>query len=109
MDWLKVIQTVLTEVEVRIKDPDLGIEALAQGLYIAPTHLQRAFTTLTQMSLGEYIRNRRLSLAASALQRGCSVIETALEYGYETPEAFSKAFKRFTVFHPVTCARDRQR
>lgn len=99
MDWLRAIQTVLSEVETRITDPDLGIETLAQEFFIAPAHLQRAFTTLTQMSLGEYIRNRRLSLAAAALQRGSSVIDTALDFGYETPEAFSKAFKRF---HGVT-------
>lgn len=99
MDWLKAIQTVLSEIETRITDPALGIETLAQEQFITPAHLQRAFTTLTRMSLGEYIRNRRLSLAAAALQRGSSVIDTALDFGYETPEAFSKAFKRF---HGVT-------
>lgn len=95
MDWLKAIQTALAEIEDRIQDPTLGADTLARELYIAPAHLQRAFTTLTRMTLGEYIRNRRLTLAAAALQSGSSVLDTALAFGYETPEAFSKAFKRF--------------
>lgn len=53
------------------------------------------------ISIGEYIRNRRLSLAGQEL---CSakikVIDTALKYGYETPEGFTKAFTRFHGFAP---------
>lgn len=99
MDWLKAIQYTLTQIEARISEPDLGIEILAGELFISPPHLQRAFSTLTQLSLSEYIRNRRLTLAAAALQEGQSIIETALQFGYETPESFTKAFKRF---HGVT-------
>ena len=99
MDWLNAIQHILTRIEENIQDPDLGIESLSNELFISAPHLQRAFSVLTQTSVSEYIRNRRLSLAATALHEGQSIIQTALQFGYESPEAFAKAFKRF---HGVT-------
>ncbi len=48
------------------------------------------------MTANEYIRNRRLTLAAQELQTtNLSVIDPAYKYGYESPENFSKAFSRF--------------
>ncbi|WP_338000619.1 helix-turn-helix transcriptional regulator [Paenibacillus urinalis] len=53
------------------------------------------FIYLTDISVGEYIRRRRLTLAAQELSRTDSkVINIALKYGYDTPEAFTKAFRR---------------
>jgi AraC family transcriptional regulator len=50
---------------------------------------------LTDISVGEYVRRRRLSLAAQELSRSNSkIIDLALKYGYDTPEAFSKAIRR---------------
>lgn len=47
-------------------------------------------------SLGEYIRNRRLSLAGAELATGkTKVIDVALKYGYESPDSFAKAFYKF--------------
>ncbi|MEA5011700.1 MAG: helix-turn-helix domain-containing protein, partial [Angelakisella sp.] len=57
-------------------------------------HFRRMFSALAGMSLGEYIRRRKLSLAAMMLQsKEVRVIDVALELGYETPEAFGKAFQ----------------
>jgi hypothetical protein len=54
------------------------------------------FGVVTGFSVGEYIRNRRLSLAGQALAESkTKVIDAALDYGYETPESFTKAFTRF--------------
>lgn len=59
-------------------------------------NFHRMFSFITGMTANEYIRNRRLTLAAQELQAtGISVIEAAYKYGYETPESFSKAFSRF--------------
>ena len=56
---------------------------------------------LTGISIGEYIRNRRLSLAGQEMTLSdVKVIDIALKYGYETPESFSKAFSRFHGISP---------
>ena len=63
-------------------------------------HFQRVFGILCGYSLGDYIRMRRLSLAAEELRRTDEkIIDIALKYGYDTPESFSRAFTRF---HGVT-------
>ena len=50
----------------------------------------------TGVSVGKYIQNRRLSLAAQELLSGnAKVIDTAIKYGYDSPESFTKAFVRF--------------
>lgn len=100
IDWLKAIAYVLQHIEQNLTDKSLNTEILSKELYISAPHLQRAFTILTGLSVSEYIRNRRLSASALALRDGQSVLETALQYGYESPEAFTKAFKRFHGVNP---------
>lgn len=57
-------------------------------------HFQRMFSFITNISLSEYIRRRRLTLAAFDLCEGAAkIIEVAAKYGYSSPEAFSRAFK----------------
>ncbi|CAH1056665.1 hypothetical protein PAECIP111894_02818 [Paenibacillus pseudetheri] len=56
-------------------------------------HFQRIFHVLTGFTVTEYMRNRRLTLAAADLAGSDSkVIDIALKYGYESPEAFATAF-----------------
>ncbi len=63
-------------------------------------HFRRMFSFLAGMPLGEYIRRRRLSLAGELLQtKQLKIIDLALRLGYESPEAFSKAFY---AMHGVT-------
>lgn len=63
-------------------------------------HFRRMFSFLAGIPLGEYIRRRRLSVAGILLQtEPAKVIDLALQLGYESPEAFSKAFQ---AMHGVT-------
>lgn len=81
-----------------LEDADSAKAARHVGL--SRFYLERTFSSLTGMSISEYIRARRLSLAAQELLAGDhKVIDLALKYGYDTPESFSKAFSRF---HGVT-------
>jgi len=69
-------------------------------------HFQRMFSYITEVPLSEYIRRRRLTLAAFELQKGgVRVIDAALRYGYDSPEAFSRAFKELHGVPPAS-ARD---
>ena len=64
------------------------------------------FGLLCGYTLGEYIRNRRLTLAGGELASGdVKVIDTALKYGYDNPDSFARAFTRF---HGVTPSQARR-
>lgn len=78
----------------------IEIEDVARAAMSSKYHFQRMFHVLTGFTVTEYIRNRRLTLAAEELAGTDSkVIDIALKYGYESPEAFAKAFQRI---HGVT-------
>ncbi|WP_080848383.1 AraC family transcriptional regulator [Cytobacillus gottheilii] len=64
-------------------------------------HFRRMFSFLSGMSLGEYVRNRKLSNASFDLQHeGNSVTETAFKYGYESVDGFSRAFREWSGINP---------
>ncbi|QVY62353.1 AraC family transcriptional regulator [Cytobacillus gottheilii] len=64
-------------------------------------HFRRMFSFLAGMSLGEYVRNRKLSNATFDLQHeGKSVTETAFKYGYESVDGFSRAFRDWSGISP---------
>jgi len=92
---LKGIQRAIQYIEENILS-DLDVNEIAEKAYVSPFHFQRLFNLLSGLPLGEYIRNRRLSLAAVDLQSGGGkIIDLAMKYGYDTPESFSRAFVRF--------------
>jgi SAM-dependent methyltransferase len=62
---------------------------------------QRTFSIFMNMSIYEYIRRRRMTLAAIELQKNSiRVIDVALKYGYESPESFTRAFKEIHGISP---------
>jgi AraC family transcriptional regulator len=99
MDWITGIQRALDYTEAHLTDT-VDYEAAAREAASSAFHFQRMFTMLCGYPLGDYIRMRRLSLAAEDLmQTTDKVIDIAYRYGYDTPESFSRAFTRF---HGVT-------
>lgn len=69
-------------------------------------YLQRMFMSITDISISEYIRRRRLTLAAFDLQNSdSSVLEIALKYGYQSSDSFTRAFK---AMHSVTPSKSRE-
>lgn len=99
MDWISGVQRALDYVENHITEP-IHYEDIAKCAYVSSFHFQKMFGMLCGYSLGEYIRRRRLSLAGEMVSRSdAKIIDIALEYGYETPESFSRAF---TKFHGIT-------
>ena len=94
MTWISGLQRVLDYIEDHL-DSEIDPSALAQLAGAGVYHLQRSFSLLTGMTLTEYIRQRRLTLAAGDLLRGSRVIDTALKYGYDSQDGFARAFARF--------------
>ena len=99
MDWMTGLQRAIDYVEAHLTD-DIDYAAAAKEAASSSFHFQRVFSIICGYTLGDYIRMRRLSLAADELMRtNEKVIDIALKYGYDTPESFSRAFTRF---HGVT-------
>jgi AraC family transcriptional regulator len=99
MDWIAGLQNAIDFIEDNLTN-EIDYTEIANQAYSSAYHFQRVFSILCGYTLGEYIRNRRLSLAGSEL--ACSdikVIDAALKYGYDSPESFGRAFARF---HGVT-------
>ena len=95
MEWLTCIRTAVAYMEQHLTE-SIGPQDVAEQVHLSPFFLQRGFSLMTGVGVGEYLRNRRLYEAALDLQKtGERVIDIALKYGYETPESFSKAFARF--------------
>ncbi|MCL2696714.1 MAG: AraC family transcriptional regulator [Oscillospiraceae bacterium] len=99
MDWLLRMNGAVDYIEANLAD-EISYDKAAQIACCSTYHFQRMFSFITGVTLSEYIRRRRLTLAAFDLQaNNLKVIDTALKYGYDSPEAFSRAFKNL---HGVT-------
>ena len=106
MEWIDRINEALQYIESHLEDECLSVPDVARHIHFSHFHLQRVFSMMTDMTLSEYIRQRRLSLAGQALQwGGAKVIDVALKYGYDSPESFQKAFRRFHGITPAAAKR----
>lgn len=107
MEWVTAIKEAIKYMEdelLTIKGP----EEVADHVHMSPMYLQRGFQIMTGYTIGEYIRNRKLYLAAMDLMNtDKKVIDIALKYGYETPESFTKAFARFHNASPSEVRKNR--
>lgn len=107
MNWVQCLQRTLQYIESHLTD-DINIDEIASQAYTSSSHFQLLFHLVTGMTVGEYIRNRRLSLAAQdLLQQHAKIVDVAERYRYETQESFSKAFTRFHGFPPSKVQRGR--
>ena len=99
MEWIQSLTAAIDFIEENLSR-DISSSDVSAHAGLSSFHFQRTFSLLTGLTLGEYIRNRRLSVAGERLAKGnAKVIDVAYECGYETPESFSKAFRRF---HGIT-------
>ena len=108
MEWMTSLNRALHYVEDHLTDEVLSVDTVAHVTAYSSFYLQRLFYILTDISLCDYIRARRLSMAGQELQvKGERVLDVALRYGYDTPESFSKAFRRFHGVTPSAAQRTR--
>lgn len=105
MEWIQGMNAAVNFIEEHIlEDPDL--DKLGKLAGCSPHHFQRIFTYIGGVTLTEYLRRRRMSLAAVDLKdENAKVIDIALKYGYDSPTAFNRAFQSIHGISP-TQARD---
>lgn len=98
MEWIERLNGTIAYIEEHLAE-EIDYEALGRIACCSSYHYQRMFAYMAGMPLSEYIRRRRMSLAAVALQNGERVLDTALKYGYRSPTAFNRAFQ---AVHGIT-------
>jgi len=90
----ELLENVLLEIEKGIRD-DINADMLAEKFYLSSVHLQRLFKFSFGRTIGSYIRSRRLSASiGDLLKTNFSVLDIAIEYGFEYEETYIKAFKK---------------
>lgn len=101
MAWSESIAAAVRYIEDHLLEP-LEIGEIARAAALSPFYFQRGFAMLCGMSVGEYIRKRRLSQAGLAvLASDRPIIDIALDAGYDSPDGFTKAFTRFHGITPT--------
>ena len=105
MDVLTQLNQAMAYIESHIED-DMALADVSSVTAYSSFHFGRLFYYIADMSLSEYIRKRKLSLAAMKLQSGnYKIIDLAVLYGYDSADSFSRAFIKQ---HGVTPSAARQ-
>ncbi|MCL2254986.1 MAG: AraC family transcriptional regulator [Lachnospiraceae bacterium] len=99
MEWIQTITKAVDYIENNLSN-DINIEDVSSHIFMSSSNFQRIFSSVTGITIGEYIRNRRLSLSGQDLLTDTKVIDIAMRYQYNTSESFSKAFTRFHGIPP---------
>ena len=103
--WIEGFQESIDFIEQNLLDV-LNIEEVAKKAALSPFYYQRIFGALCGMTVGEYIRARRMTMAAQELASYKNkVIDIAVKYGYDSPDSFAKAFQ---CFHGITPTQARE-
>jgi len=100
LNTLDRLNAVIDYMENNITEK-LDLERLATIACYSLYDFQRMFSFIAEMSIVEYVRMRRMTLAGLELQHsGAKVIDVALKYGYESPVSFARAFHGFHGISP---------
>lgn len=102
MEWTESISRAVRYMEENLTR-ELTIEEIAKQALVSPFYFQKGFAMLCGVTVGEYLKKRRLTLAAGELlSTNRKIIDIALQYGYDSPDSFTKAFFRFHGATPAS-------
>ena len=100
MEWIHRLNQSMNYIEEHLTD-EIDYEQLGRIACCSTYHYQRMFSYMAGITLAEYIRRRKMSLAAVDLQSGdARIIDIAEKYGYRSPTAFNRAFQSFHGIAP---------
>ncbi|WP_404427452.1 AraC family transcriptional regulator [Ureibacillus chungkukjangi] len=99
MDSLKSMNDAMKYIEENLMN-EIDFKVVARIAHCSEYHFKRMFSFLAGIPLSEYIRRRRLSLAALELNSSSmKIIDVAIKYGYNSPDSFTRAFQNL---HGIT-------
>lgn len=100
MEWIERLNDVIKYIEQHLTD-EIEYEQLSKITCCSTYHFQRIFSYVAGIPISEYIRRRRMSMAAADLQNSDEkIIDIALKYGYNSPTAFNRAFRSVHKISP---------
>lgn len=109
MEWTEALKRSIAYMEEHLLE-DISAVDIAEALFLSPFYFQKGFSIMTGYSVGEYLRCRRLYLAGlDIIADRDKVIDLAYKYGYDNPESFTKAFRRFHGLSPMQLKSDPSR
>lgn len=102
MEWLERLNQSISYIEDNLAG-EIDYEQAARIACCSTFHYQRMFSYIANVALAEYIRRRRMTLAAFELQNSdIKIIDLALKYNYESPTSFTRAFQSVHGVAPTT-------
>ena len=103
-EWQRMIQKIIAGIDESIKSKDsdeLSLEKSAQTLGYSPFHFSKKFREVSGMAFRDYLRYRRLAFALKEIRdTDRTILDIALEYGFSSHEAFTRAFKEAYSVNP---------
>lgn len=99
MDKKLIITKSLVYIEKNLKQK-LSIEEIADNVGYSKFHFSRMFKQEMNISVMEYVKERKLIYASEAILQGHKILDVAIEYGWESHSGFNKAFKNYYGFSP---------
>ncbi len=92
MEWMERLNDAISYIEGHLTG-EVSYEQLGKIAGCSSYHFQRMFSYMAGIPLSEYIRRRKMSLAAVDLQGNMKIIDVAGKYGYSSPTSFNRAFQ----------------
>ncbi|WP_205951531.1 helix-turn-helix domain-containing protein [Pantoea stewartii] len=108
MNQREFIRSLLEWIESNLGH-DLHLDEVARRAGYSRRHLQRLFRQHTGFSLAEYIRQRRLTESAlTLLNSNEAILQVAMNYGFDTQQAYTRTFKNYFMMTPGQLRRQRR-
>ncbi|GAA1214928.1 AraC family transcriptional regulator [Prauserella alba] len=102
---IEILNRLVSAVEDQLGE-DLDVAAFAGRSGTTEYHLRRMFSSLAGMPVSEYVRRRRMTVAAADVVGGEDLLTIAVRYGYGSTEAFGRAFRAVHGAGPAEVRRD---
>ena len=104
-NMIGILNRLMEQIEQHL-DSEIDFGQLLDGSGTTVYHVRRMFSSLARMPLSEYVRRRRMTVAAADLLEGRDLLSLAVRYGYGSAEAFGRAFRAVHGAGPGDVRRD---